>query len=72
MEKWSKIVNLNPNVRKWQITILLNGILVIMDNYTELTQQKLRGQNSTPKGSFLTPLSESTMQRLKEGQKLPW
>ena len=28
---------------------------------------KTTGQNSTPKGSFLTPLAESTMHRLKTG-----
>ena len=28
---------------------------------------KLRGQNSTTKGSFLTTLAESTMHRLKGG-----
>ena len=31
------------------------------------TLLKLRGQNSTTKGSFLTPLAESTMHRLKKG-----
>ena len=32
-----------------------------------LATVKTTGQNFTPKGSFLTPLAESTMHRLKKG-----
>ena len=51
------LFDISPDVPAFKVCIFTS----------DFTHLKLRGQNSTTKGSFLTPLAESTMHRLKKG-----